>query len=60
MAALSLAFILAHGFSTTRAYSAAAATAAASLLSLVLITGLAGPFLAFGAGAYAASASAYA
>jgi len=55
-----LAFILAHGFSTTRAYSAAAATAAASLLSLVLITGLAGPFLAFGAGAYAASASAYA
>jgi len=56
LAALSEAFILAHGFSTANLYSAASAMAAAWLASGVLMIGFAGPFLPFGAVAASASA----
>lgn len=59
LAALSDAFILAHGFSTARVYSAAAARAAAWLASGVLMIGFEGPFF-FGAGAASACYWAYA
>jgi len=62
LAAFSAAVILFHGFSGARAYSAAAARAAASLASLVFTTGFPLPAnpLFFGccSAAYYASASA--
>jgi hypothetical protein len=47
LAAFSVAVILFHGFSGARAYSAAAASAAASLASLVFTTGFPLPNAAF-------------